>query len=37
MVEEIFSSHDASERVKHGDYILKRKKNAKGSHAWEKF
>jgi len=38
MVEErTFTSHDVSELVKRGDYILKRKKNAKGSHAWEQF
>ena len=31
------SSRSVSERVKQGDYTLKRKKNAKGSRAWEQF
>ena len=31
------SSRSVSERVKQGDYTLKRKKNTKGSHAWEQF
>ena len=39
MVEEriSLSSCDASERVNSGDYILKRKKNVKGSRAWDQF
>ena len=31
------SSHEISVRVKQGDYILRKKKNTKGSHAWQKF
>ena len=31
------SSREVSERVKRGDYILKKKKNTKGSRAWQKF
>ena len=31
----LLSSREISEGVKRGDYILKKKKNAKGSHAWE--
>ena len=31
------SSCEVSERVKRGDYILKKKKNTKGSHAWQRF
>ena len=31
------SSREVSKRVKRGDYILKKKKNAKGSRAWEQF
>ena len=31
------SSRSVSERVKQGDYTLKKKKNAKGSRAWEQF
>ena len=31
------SSREVSERVKRGDYILKKKKNTKGSRAWQRF
>ena len=31
------SSYEVSELAKRGDYILKKKKNAKGNHAWEQF
>ena len=31
------NSHDVSGCVKQGDYILKRNKDAKGSHACEQF
>ena len=39
MVEErnLLSCHYVSEHVKQGDYILKRKKDARGSHTWEQF
>ena len=33
----LLSSREVSEHVKQGDYILKKKKNAKGSIAWEQF
>ena len=33
----LLSSRDVSERVKQGDYILKRKKDAKRSHEWDQF
>ena len=31
------SSCEVSKRIKQGDYILKKKKNARGSRAWEQF
>ena len=31
------SSREISVRVKQGDYIPRKKKNTKGSHAWQKF
>ena len=37
MSERSLSNRDVSECVKQGDYILKRKRNAKGSRAWEQF
>ena len=37
MSERSLSSRDVSEHVKQGDYILKSKRNTKGSHAWEQF
>ena len=31
------NSREVSKRVKRGDYILKKKKNTKGSRAWQRF